>query len=305
MIVNRFLSEHFAQYVDYEFTAHLEDDLDAVSRGEKQWVPLLAAFWKDFKPRVDEKMELSRSEVSETRQIGVDPESGKPVSARLGRYGPFVQIGTKDDADKPRFASLRANQRIDTLTLADALALFRLPRKLGHLPTGEEVEVNIGRFGPYARYGSQFVSLKKDDDPYTVELPRVIELIEQKAAALEAATLRRFGDTGIRIIKGRFGPYITDGTRKAPLPRKKDPDELSVFECEAYLAEAAAAKKPARKGAAKARSSAAADTPAGKAAAKKKAPKKAPAAARKPAKKAARKPAARKTPAGKAPSKKT
>jgi DNA topoisomerase I len=299
MIVNRFLSEHFAQYVDYEFTAHLEDDLDAVSRGEKQWVPLLAAFWKDFKPRVDEKMELSRSEVSETRQIGVDPESGKPVSARLGRYGPFVQIGTKDDADKPRFASLRANQRIDTLTLADALALFRLPRKLGHLPGGEEVEVNIGRFGPYARYGSQFVSLKKDDDPYTVELPRVIELIEQKAAALEAATLRRFGDTGIRIIKGRFGPYITDGTRKAPLPRKKDPDELSVFECEAYLAEAAAAKKPARKGAAKTRASGAADAAAGKTTTGKKAP-----AARKPAKKTARKPAARKTPAGKAPSKK-
>ena len=243
MIVNRFLTEHFERYVDYDFTATLEDQLDAVSRGEQQWQPLLAEFWQAFKPQIDQKMELRRDEVSEARVIGTDPESGKPVSARLGRYGPFVQIGTKDDEDKPRFASLRANQRIDTITLDEALALFALPRKLGKLDSGEEVEVNIGRFGPYVRYGSQFVSLKKDDDPYTVELPRAIELIEQKAAALEAATLVKFGDTGIRIIKGRFGPYITDGTRKAPVPRGKEAESLSVFECEAFLAEAAAAKK--------------------------------------------------------------
>lgn len=272
MIVNRFLTEHFERYVDYDFTANLEDQLDAVSRGEQQWQPLLAAFWKDFKPRVDEKMELRREEVSEARVIGTDPVSGKPVSARLGRYGPFVQIGTKDDEDKPRFASLRANQRIDTLTLDDALALFTLPRMLGHLDSGEEVAVNIGRFGPYVRYGSQFVSLKKDDDPYTVELPRAIELIEQKAAALEAATLVRFGDTGIRIIKGRFGPYITDGERKAPLPRGKDPEALSVFECEAYLTEAAAAKKAGKgKGKAKTKSAPAKKATAAKPAAKKKA----------------------------------
>ncbi|MFP5304315.1 MAG: DNA topoisomerase I, partial [Gammaproteobacteria bacterium] len=213
MIVNKFLTDHFMRYVDYEFTAHLEDDLDAVSRGEKRWKPLLADFWQQFKQRVDEKQELSRSEVAEARVLGTDPASGKPVAARLGRFGPFVQIGTKEDPDKPRFASLRANQRIDTITLGDALALFALPRKLGWLPNGEEVEVNIGRFGPYVRHGSSFVSLKKDDDPYTIELPRAIELIEQKAAALEAATIKVFGDSGIRIVKGRFGPYITDGKR--------------------------------------------------------------------------------------------
>jgi DNA topoisomerase-1 len=247
MVVNRFLTEHFKQYVDYEFTAHLEDDLDAVSRGEKKWVPLLADFWRDFKPRVDEKMELKREEVSQSRQIGTDPVSGKPVSARIGRYGPFVQIGTKEDDDKPRFASLKNTQRIDTLTLQDALDLFKLPRMLGHLPTGEEVAVNIGRFGPYVRYGKNFVSLKKDDDPFTLELPRAIELVEQKAAAIEAATMRIFGDTGIRIVKGKFGPYITDGTRKARLPRTKTPEDVSVFECEAWLAEAEAAKKPVKK----------------------------------------------------------
>ncbi|HEU0197581.1 MAG TPA: topoisomerase C-terminal repeat-containing protein, partial [Nevskiaceae bacterium] len=137
-------------------------------------------------------------------------------------------------------------QRLDTITLPEALELFKLPRQLGNLPTGEEVVVNIGRFGPYARFGEQFVSLKKDDDPYTVELPRVIELIEAKRAALEAATIRLFGDTGIRIVKGRFGPYITDGKRRARIPKGHDPEGLSVFECEAYLTEAEAAK-PARK----------------------------------------------------------
>jgi len=254
MIVNRFLTDHFTRYVDYGFTAGLEDDLDAVSRGEKEWVPLLAEFWKSFKPQVDEKMELKRQDaVSDARVIGVDPVSGKTITARLGRYGPFVQIGVanKDDpaAEKPRFASLKANQRIDTITVQDALDLFKLPRKLGNLPNGDEVEVNVGRFGPYARHGKQFVSLKKDDDVMTIELPRVIELIEQKAAALDAATLKVFGDTGIRIIKGRFGAYITDGSRKANLPKKREAEDVTVFEAEAYLAEAEAAKKPVKKGA--------------------------------------------------------
>ncbi|WP_029919888.1 DNA topoisomerase I [Nevskia soli] len=278
MIVNRFLTEHFTRYVDYEFTAKLEDELDAISRGEAEWVPLLARFWSDFKPTVDSKMELSRSEVSEARQIGIDPASGKPVSARLGRYGPFVQIGTKEDVDKPRFASLRANQRIDTITMEQALELFKLPRKLGPLPgSGVEVDVNIGRFGPYARYGDQFVSLKKDDDPFTIEMPRVIELIEAKQAALEAATIKLFDNTGIRIVKGRFGPYITDGKRKARIPKTRDPESLSVFECEAYLAEAEAAKPGKKKGGARKAAAKKAAAPAEGAAAPKAAAKKAPA----------------------------
>ena len=309
MIVNKFLTDHFTQYVDYEFTAKLEDDLDAVSRGEREWVPLLADFWGAFKPRVDEKMELTRQEVSETRQIGIDPASGKPVSARLGRYGPFVQIGTKDDTDKPRFASLRANQRIDTITLADALALFQLPRRLGTLPNGEEVDVNIGRFGPYVRHGKSFVSLKRDDDPYTIGLPRAIELIEQKAAALEAATIKVFEGAGIRVVKGRFGPYITDGTRRANIPKTREPESLSALDCEFFLNEAAekdkaaGGKKGAKgKAASKAPAKSAADAPVLKkaAATKKAAVKKAAAkktAAKKPAVKKAtakKKPAAKK-----------
>ncbi|EIT71680.1 MULTISPECIES: DNA topoisomerase I [Hydrocarboniphaga] len=275
MIVNKFLTDHFNQYVDYEFTAKLEDSLDEVSRGEKAWQPLLADFWGSFKPRVDEKMELSRQEVSEARQIGIDPETGKPVSARLGRFGPFVQIGTKDDPEKPRFASLRANQRIDTITLEDALALFQLPRRLGTLPNGEEVKVNIGRFGPYVQHGKSYVSLKRDDDPYTIGLPRAIELIEQKAAALEAATIKVFDGTGIRIVKGRFGPYITDGTRRANIPKTRDPESLSALDCEFFLNEAALRDKPA-KGKKGGKSADKADA-AAKAATKKASAKKAPA----------------------------
>jgi len=253
MIVNRFLTDHFKQYVDYAFTAGMEDELDAVSRGEAEWVPLLAKFWGGFKPQIDEKMEMKRQDmVQDARIIGTEPGTGKPISARLGRYGPFVQIGIADkdnpDAEKPKFASLKATQRIDTITLQEALDLFKLPRLLGHLPNGDEVAVNVGRFGPYARHGKSFVSLKKDDDVMTIELPRVIELIEQKAAALDAATLVTFGDTGIRIIKGRFGAYIFDGTRKANLPKKREPEDVTVFEAEAYLAEAEAAKKPVKKG---------------------------------------------------------
>ncbi len=289
MIVNRFLTDHFKQYVDYAFTAGMEDELDAISRGEAEWVPLLARFWQGFKPQIDEKMEMKRQDmVQDARVIGTDPVSGKPISARLGRYGPFVQIGIADkdnpDAEKPKFASLKATQRIDTITLQEALDLFKLPRMLGHLPNGDEVAVNVGRFGPYARHGKNFVSLKKDDDVMTIELPRVIELIEQKAAALDAATLVTFGDTGIRIIKGRFGAYIFDGTRKANLPKKREPEDVTVFEAEAYLAEAEAAKKPLKKG---------------KGAAKAKAPK-----TEKPAASTAKKPAAKKTAAKKPAAKK-
>jgi DNA topoisomerase-1 len=281
MIVYRFLTEHFAHYVDYQFTAHLEDELDEISRGEREWVPVLREFWNEFKPIIDEKMELKRTDISEDRQLGIDPVSGRPVSARLGRFGPMVQIGTKDDPEKPKFAGIPGKLRIDTITLPQALELFKLPRKLGQTVGGDEIEVNIGRFGPYVRYGKSFVSLKKDDDPYTVELPRALELIEGKRLAIEAATIKRFQDNGadIRVIKGRFGPYISDGTRKARIPRGKEAESLTQPECEALLLEQNPEKKSkkAKKKAAPAADAAAPE--AAKAKAKKKAPAKKKAAA--------------------------
>ena len=171
-IVNRFLTEHFTDYVDYEFTARLEDELDAISRGEKEWVPVMEKFWKPFDSTVRDKDEnVSRSEANQARELGTDPKSGKPLSVRMGRYGPYAQIGTKDDEDKPKFAGLRPGQKIDTITMEEALDLFQLPRALGETPEGEEVVTNVGRFGPYVRYGSKFVSLK-GEDPYTVSFER-------------------------------------------------------------------------------------------------------------------------------------
>ena len=245
MVVNRFLTEHFQQYVDYDFTAKLEDDLDAVSRGERQWVPLLEDFWGPFRARIDEKQDLKRGDVSQARIIGVEPATGKTISARIGRFGPFVQIGDKapegaTDAEKPRFASLKPTQRIDTISLDDALALFRLPRKLGLSPAGDEVEVNIGRFGPYAKIGKGFVSLKKQDDPYTIDLETALERAREKAEAVDAATRQTFARPGlsdVRAIKSRFGGYVTDGTVKANLPRSLTAEEITAEQAFALLAE--------------------------------------------------------------------
>ena len=179
-IVIGFLTEHFLQYVDYDFTANLEDELDAVSLGQKDWVPVLAEFWTPFKELCDDKEEsVSREQVAQARELGVHPKSGKPMTVRMGRYGPFVQIGTKDDEEKPKFAGLRKGQKMNDITMEDALELFKLPRKLGETDDGLPVTASVGRFGPYVRYGDKYVSMK-EDDPYTVELPRALELIEAK-----------------------------------------------------------------------------------------------------------------------------
>lgn len=237
-VVARFLSGHFEQYVDYEFTARLEDQLDAISRGEKPWVPVLEDFWTPFIERVKIKEEtVSRSEARQTRTLGTDPVSGKPVTVRLGRYGPYAQIGGADDEeDKPKFAGLRHGQSMDTISLEDALELFKLPRKLGQTEQGEEVSANIGRFGPYVRYANNFVSLK-EDDPYTIELPRALELVEIHRKERAQRQIQVF-DSGIKVLKGRFGPYITDGSKNARVPKDREPDSLSEEECAKLLAEA-------------------------------------------------------------------
>ncbi|OGT83920.1 MAG: DNA topoisomerase I [Gammaproteobacteria bacterium RIFCSPLOWO2_02_FULL_61_13] len=249
-IVNRFLTAHFKDYVDYDFTARLEDELDAVSRGEKEWVPLLEAFWRPFSETLKEKeLNVSRSEVTQARILGVDPKSGLQVSVRMGRYGPFTQIGTKDDPDKPRFAGLRPGQRIDTLTLQEALDLFLLPRALGQTADGQEIVVNVGRFGPYVRFGGKFASLKKDDDPYKVSLERALELISEKKLSDLAKRIKHFPGTEIEIINGRFGAYITDAKHKARIPKDREPADINQAEAEALLLASAEAAAPKRKAA--------------------------------------------------------
>jgi DNA topoisomerase I len=311
--VAKFLSGHFTQYVDYDFTAKLEDELDAVSRGEEDWVPLMARFWKPFKALVDDKIEtVDRGEATGARELGTDPKSGKPVSVRLGRYGPFAQIGTKDDEDKPTFASLRPTQSLHTITLAEALDLFRLPRTLGQ-DGAETVTVGVGRFGPFAKRGSTYASLKPEDDPYTIELERALFLIREKEEIAANRIIKQFEGTNVQVLNGRFGPYISDGEMNGKIPKDREPSSLTLEECQALLAQG----KPVRKGGRFGRKGAAKSAPKKAAAnagsvetvatAAKKAPaKKATTAAKKPAaKKAAAKKstAAKKAPARKAAAK--
>ncbi|MFZ5635388.1 MAG: DNA topoisomerase I [Pseudomonadota bacterium] len=282
--VSKFLSGHFTRYVDYDFTAKLEDELDAVSRGEEDWVPLMAKFWGPFKELVEQKTEsVDRSEATGARELGTDPASGKPVSVRLGRYGPYAQIGTAEDDEKPTFASLRPGQSMHTITLAEALDLFRLPRKLG-LSDGHEVSVGIGRFGPFAKRGSTYASLKKEDDPYTIDLARAVFLIEEKEEIARNRIIKAFPDSDIQVLNGRFGPYISDGKLNGKIPKDREPASLTLEDVTRLLEETG---KPARKGfgAKKAVARKAVEPKAPK----KAAAKKAPAAGKPPAKKAAKK----------------
>jgi DNA topoisomerase-1 len=238
-IVNGFLTEHFTQYVDYDFTARLEDDLDAVSLGEKELVPLLEHFWRPFSNLVEDKEQsVTREQVAQARDLGTDPKSGKPVTVRMGRYGPFVQIGTKDDEEKPKFAGLRPGQKMNDIALEDALELFKLPRKLGETPDGLPVTASVGRFGPYVRYGDKFVSIHGDDDPYTIQLPRALELIEEKKIADANRIIQDFEEDGIQVLHGRYGPYITDRNKNARVPKERDPKSLTLEECRELLAAA-------------------------------------------------------------------
>jgi DNA topoisomerase-1 len=238
-IVNRFLTQHFSRYVDYDFTAKMEDALDAVSRGEKDWVPLMQTFWKPFKGLVEDKEEnVTRQDVAQVRELGIDPGSGRPVTVRMGRFGPIAQIGNKEDEEKPRFAGLRPDQRIDTITLEQALELFKLPRELGATPGGEPVSSNIGRFGPYVRYGNKYVSLKGDDDPYSISLERALELIVEHKQAAANKIIQAFEDSAIQVLRGRYGPYITDGKKNARGPKDRNPEDLTLSECEALIAKA-------------------------------------------------------------------
>jgi DNA topoisomerase-1 len=237
-IVSRFLTQYFTTYVDYDFTAKMEDSLDAVASGEEEWVSLLEKFWKPFIDLVDHtESSVSRDEVAQARDLGVDPASGKPMSVRMGRFGPFVQIGTKDDADKPRFAGLRAGQKMDSITHPQALELFKLPRKLGSTAAGEEITANVGRFGPYVKYGAKYVSLKSDD-PYEVTLERALEVIKDKEIADANRLILDFPDAGIQVLNGRYGPYITDKSRNAKIPKDREPKSLTLEECQALLAAA-------------------------------------------------------------------
>ena len=246
-VVNDFLTKHFERYVDYDFTARLEDDLDAVSRGERAWKPLLGDFWGAFSNQIEEKKDIPREEVMQARELGTDPKSGKPVTVRFGRFGPFVQIGSKDDEEKPQFASIPADRNMDEITLDEALELFKLPRHLGSSEEDGDISASIGRYGPYIRYGKRYVSLPKEEDPLTVTLERALELIAAKKEADSQKYIKEIknGDETLQILNGRFGPYVTNGSINASIPKTIEPASLEL-EAALELLEKAKARKAKR-----------------------------------------------------------
>lgn len=242
-IVIGFLTSHFNRYVDYNFTARMEDELDEIARDEREWIPVLDEFWGPFHKLVEDKeASVSREEAGQSRELGTDPKSGKPVSVRMGRYGPFVQIGTREDEDKPKFAGLRPGQKMALIALEEGLELFKLPRKLGETPEGEPVSASIGRFGPYVRYADKFASIR-DDDPYTITLERALVVVAEKKEADANRLILDFEAEGIQVLNGRYGPYITNKEKNARVPKERDPKSMTLAECIELLAKAPLRKK--------------------------------------------------------------
>ncbi|HWN06682.1 MAG TPA: type I DNA topoisomerase [Steroidobacteraceae bacterium] len=237
-IVSKFLVKYLGNYVEYGFTAQMEDVLDEISNGEKEWHVELGRFWKPFIKEVEHvQKNVTREEVAESREIGKDPVSGKPISVRMGAYGPFVQQGTRDDPEKPRFASLLPGQHMDDVTLADALKLLSLPRDLGHAQDGTPISVGRGQYGPYVKYGAKYASIK-EDDPFTLDLARAIEIVEAKVRADRERTILDFPEAGLQVLKGHYGPYVTDRKKNAKVPKDRDPASLTLEEAQALIAAA-------------------------------------------------------------------
>ncbi len=242
-IVTDFLVKHFADIVDYEFTANAESSFDRIAKGEEQWQEMIASFYKDFHKKIESSEEISRQEASQARELGKDPESGKPVLARFGRFGPMIQIGTKDDEDKPRFAPMPTGKKIDTVTMEEAMEMFKLPRVVGETDDGEEITANVGRFGPYVKYSKTFVSIKPED-PFTITLDKAKELIAEKKKKEADKYIAQFEGDGIDIINGRYGPYITNGKVNVKIPKDLDPKKIDLKKAKELIA---AKKKGKRK----------------------------------------------------------
>lgn len=233
--------------MDYDFTANVEKKFDEIANGLKEWTEMIDDFYGPFHENIENTLEHSERATGE-RLLGVDPKSGKNVYARIGRFGPMIQIGEQDDEEKPRFSSLRNNQSITTINLEEAMELFKLPRVVGTYED-KEIKANIGRFGPYVQHDGKFVSLKKDDgdDPMTVDEKRAIELIEQKREEDRKKMINSFDDGNVQVLNGRWGPYIKMGKKNVKIPKGTDAEKLTLEDCLKLAEEAAKAPKKGRK----------------------------------------------------------
>ncbi|MBQ8607961.1 MAG: type I DNA topoisomerase [Bacteroidaceae bacterium] len=232
LVVNDFLLEYFPRIMDYNFTAGVEKEFDDVAEGEKEWSAVLKEFYKDFAPLVENTLSAKMEHKVGERVLGVCPETGRPVSVKIGRYGPVVQIGTADDDEKPRFAPMKKNQSLERITLEEALDLFKLPRELGDF---EDVEmtVGVGRFGPYVRHAGKYFSLPAGADPMTITPEEAIALIEEKRQAEAERHIKTLGEGEemIQILSGRYGPYIAYKGKNYRIPKDTDPKTLQAIHC--------------------------------------------------------------------------
>ncbi|MBA2563692.1 MAG: DNA topoisomerase I, partial [Chitinophagaceae bacterium] len=219
LVVTDFLKQHFDEVMDYSFTANIEEEFDKIAEGKQQWSKMVGNFYTPFHKGVEHTLENADRAKGE-RELGIDAVSGKPIIARMGRYGPMVQIGVQEDEEKPRFAKLKPAQSIETISLEQALELFKLPRNLGKFED-EDVQVSIGKFGPYASHNKKFYSLDKEMDPYTVELEKISPMIAEKRTAKNERTLKIFEKEKIQILKGPYGPYIKQGLRNYKLNKEQ------------------------------------------------------------------------------------
>jgi DNA topoisomerase I len=243
-VVTDFLVKNFPEIVDYDFTKTVEDQFDDIADGKVKWQQMLASFYGPFHKTIENSADISRAEASQARELGTDPKSGKPVFARYGRFGPMLQIGTKDDEEKPLFAPMPEGVKLEKVTLEQALAMFKLPRAVGKTTGGEEIKANIGRFGPYVQVGKTYASIK-GKDPHTITEAEAREAIEAKLKQAAEREIQIFA-SGIKVLNGPFGPYITDGKKNAKIPKDEDPKKLTEEKCKELL-EAAPAKKSFRR----------------------------------------------------------
>lgn len=239
-VTTDFLVKHFASIVDYDFTAHVEEDFDEVADGKRSWENMLKEFYKGFHPLIQKSESVSREETSQSRTLGKDPKSGKPIVVRYGRYGPMLQRGETEDDEKPDFAPLPEGVDMDAVTFEQALEMFKLPRRVGTTEAGEEITANIGRFGPYVKVGTVFVSIKPHDP---------MKITEEEARTLYAERLKKEAEKNIadfgtvKVLNGPYGPYVTDGKKNARIPKETDPKKLTEAQAKKLLDEAPAKKK--------------------------------------------------------------
>ena len=240
-VITDFLTGHFDKVVDYGFTAHVEEDFDKIAEGQVERNKMLREFYDPFHKLIEQSGNIKRADVAQAREVGTDPASGKPIYARFGRFGPMLQLGSQDSEEKPTFAPMPKGAKIETVTLEQALEAFKLPRTVGQTPDGQDITANIGRFGPYIKVGSLFVSIK-DLDPHDITHDEAIELYQAKLKAEAEKNVAEFPG-GIKVLRGRFGPYITDGKKNAKIPKDTDPTKITESAAKKLLEEA-----PAKKG---------------------------------------------------------